>query len=558
MAISISEALQLPIMKKTQLVAGHSGLSKRIKWVTIVEVIEDTSRLQDGEFLITTGFGLDKNVESQENFRQLLKLNRLSGVALYTGFYIHEIPESFIEVANESGLPLIEIPNDINFSMITKEILEQIVNNQIQLLEYSVKIHKELTKHVLNNHSLLDITKTLSSLTSATIIIYSDLNEIVNSYSLPEAGMSIESFELFLNSNSTTIESELKKCKEKKEMKYLNFLNYDLTICPIITKEHCYGYILAIKPNNQWREMDAIAIEHAATVYAIEHLKQVAVEETQLRLQGDFLDDIINNQYTNKDTVLEQARKLGYDLSAKQTVFFITFKLNNRKKQDMGNFFNKLFQIVNQVLKQKKITHAVRSKLDSLILLTEAIGNNQKEIHQYCLQLALDIEKQWLYFFPKIPIYIGIGRSYDEINDLSKSVIEAQQAVRLSNLLFKPTSIIHYDDLGMYHLLLEMRESGINLENLYFDCLGTLIDHTRRGTDLLETLEVYLNNNQSIQATASELYIHRHTLKYRLKQIEEKTGYHLKSADERMKLQLALMAFKLVNQLNQIDSNSKE
>ncbi|KRF60291.1 PucR family transcriptional regulator ligand-binding domain-containing protein [Peribacillus butanolivorans] len=120
------------------------------KWVTIVAVIEDIYRLQDGEFLITTGFGLGENTEKRKEFEKLLSIGKLSGIAINTGFYLMEIPKSFITIANEFTLPLIEIPANINFSMITKELLVQIVNKQSQTFEYSLRIHQDITRLVLD------------------------------------------------------------------------------------------------------------------------------------------------------------------------------------------------------------------------------------------------------------------------------------------------------------------------------------------------------------------------------------------------------------------------
>ena len=69
-AISIKDALQLPIMQKTRLVAGKRGIENQIKWVTIIEVLEDIERLQKGEFLITTGFKLIEDENRLESFHQ--------------------------------------------------------------------------------------------------------------------------------------------------------------------------------------------------------------------------------------------------------------------------------------------------------------------------------------------------------------------------------------------------------------------------------------------------------------------------------------------------------
>ena len=114
MTITIREALQLPDMVQTRLIAGAGGLDNPIRWVTIVEVLEDTSRLQEGEFLITTGFGLTGNPMRLSSFIPSLAKQKLSGVAIHTGFYLREIPEAFIEMANRHQLPLIEIPTEIN------------------------------------------------------------------------------------------------------------------------------------------------------------------------------------------------------------------------------------------------------------------------------------------------------------------------------------------------------------------------------------------------------------------------------------------------------------
>ncbi|WP_017381653.1 PucR family transcriptional regulator [Paenisporosarcina sp. TG-14] len=552
MAISIEEAMALPIMKETRLVAGQDGLSNLIKWVTIVEVLEDINRLQEGEFLITTGFGLLESDDKKEKFIQLLGQKKLSGVAMYTGFYLPEIPESLITVANEHNLPLIEISTDINFSKITKAILEQIINNQMQLLEDSLSIHKELTRLVLENKGAKEITTTLANLTDAAIIVYNDIQTIENIVTknitlniLAKTGLNIDGEEF-------NLKDKLESSSKLRIPSHFHTLNYHVSIYPIIANNQSYGSIVAIKRSDMWREMDDIAIEHAGTVFAIEALRKVAIEETRLRLQGTFLDEIIDDHITNKAYALEQGKKLGYDLSSSQAFFYLYIQKNKSESSELQSLESKLFQTVNEVLKNKNQAYMGRAKLDSLMLLVNIVGETDQEKEQNCYWLAKEINKQWLYFFPKDPLIIGIGRCYDGISMLSQSAKEAQLAVSLSGVLIKPNTIVHYKELGTYHLLINMKEAGIDLEKLYSDTLDPLLKHARQGTDLLETLDVYLYNNQNIQITAGELFIHRHTLKYRLNQIETKTGLQLKSADDRMQIQLAIMAYKLLTQTGEI------
>ncbi|WP_026574635.1 PucR family transcriptional regulator [Bacillus sp. UNC438CL73TsuS30] len=385
MAIRIHEALQLPIMQQTKLIAGKNGLQNWVKWVTIVEVIEDINRLQEGEFLITTGFGLGEDEEKQSEFKRLLALGKLSGVALYTGLYLKEIPQSFISIADQHALPLIEIPANINFSMITKELLEQIVNKQREIF-----------------------------------------------------------------------------------------------------------------------------------------------------VASDFLQELLTQPIVNPTDVMERGKKLGIDFTKPQSIISVHFAAINNLK-----IMEQLQEAIQSTLKNKKIPFLMRAKSDSIIVLFEA------GIKENIVEIASELLNSMELSSVGTPISIGIGKTVTNLHMLAESARQAEQAANLSQILFKPQSIAHYDDFSLYQLLLEMKNSGVNLEEFYHQYLGSLLD--TRGVDLITTLEAYLYFNQNIKNTAENLYIHRHTLKYRLGQIEKKTGANLSSFEDCTKLYLAILAYKLVN-----------
>lgn len=511
MGITIQEALRLPVMSETKLVAGLDGLGNEIKWVTIVEVIEDISRFQEGEFLITTGFGLLDNEQKRAHFLALLANRKLSGVAIYTGFYLHEIPETFIEVANEAKLPIIEIPTNINFSALTRAILEQIVNKQLKLYEYSLAIHKEFNRLVLSDQGLEPITRVLSGLIQGSVIL---LNEdgVIMDYLLLHEGVDLESQEIL--NPALQLESY-----------------------PIIANETGYGSILAVKEAGSWKDLDFIAIEHAATVYAVEFLKQKAVEDTEIRLQGDFLDEILNQNFKNAGLAIERGKRLGLDLTLNQAV--LHFKVEADPER--------LYHLVQQAMREQNRQFILRYKWDGLVMLTHVMESLEQTPRIYLLDVAKDIEARWKQSYPLSSLRVGIGRNYRDFQQLAKSAKEAEYALTFARLLLKPKTVVHYDDLGLYHLLIQMKELGVDLKEFCEANLSNLISMKRQGMDLILTLETYLLNNQSIHTTAADLYIHRHTLKYRLNQIEKKTGMDLSSADDRMKLQLAIMAYKLLN-----------
>src|SRR5690625_3948375 len=491
-------------METTNLVAGKKGIDKKINWVTIVEVLEDIERIQDGEFLITTGFNLMEDNESMEVFHNLLRLRPLSGVAIYTSFYMEKIPESFIELADQHDLPLIEIPTDINFSEITKEILEKIVNKQTRLLEQSENIHRELMTLILNDQILSEVTKHLARLTDSAIYIYNEFYEIsyTNTKNNHHGPAKPSQTTFTIDQQEIDISGYLLRSLEKESKEHIKIESNVFTIYPIIAKQSCFGWIVMSKPEETWQQLDDVAIERATSIYAMEFLKTQAVEETQLRLQSNLLEDIFNKNYINEQYIIDQGLKLDYDLTLPQCVFHLTFKQID--EADI-HLVDRLYHMTEQLLIQKNKQHMIQTKLQSIIFLTNVNGTTADEQDHHCEQLAKDLRRDWEYYFPKIELIIGIGKAYEQVNDLGKSAQEAQYAAELHELIDSESYIAHYRDLGMYDLLLEMNRNGMDLTSIYIENINGLLAETEREIDLIETIEIYFKNNQSIQRTAEKL-----------------------------------------------------
>lgn len=540
LSISVHEAIQLPVMDSAQLLAGFEGIHNQIKWVTIVEVIEDINRFQEGEFLITTGYGLNKD---SLHFQRLLAMNKLSGVAIYSGFYLKEIPQIFMDIANENNLPLIELPTDINFSTVTKSILQQILNKQMEMTSFSLETHKQLTNLVLKNDEENKITNTLSRLIDSSIFVLNEYDEFTY-HILRHDSLTFSNDEILHEELSLPFLDFAEKCRLKRRPFEAEWGQFNVHFHPIIANDKYFGCLIVLTGKEEWKEIYLTTIEHAATVYAIESLKEEAVKQTQIRLRGEFLEEIINKNFQSSSIILDRGKNLGYNLSLNQAVLQI--KLEDYKgseifKQHMELLYNHSLRIMDR----KKRQFIIRTRLDGLIILTEVCKEKKKSFKQDSLDIARDILFKWKERHPEIPIIIGVGKTYSNINQLSESANEAKYAVELSGLLLEKKELVHYEDLATFHLLFQMREMGISLKQFYEELIGPLLPSNRQGIDYIQTLDVYFKNNLNLQTTAANLFIHRHTLKYRLNKIESLSGFNLTSADERLKLQLAIAAYKL-------------
>ncbi len=124
MALTVQEALDLEIFRRCRLLTTGGGLNNNIYWVNILEILDDLSHIEPGEFLITTAHGLQiLNEIRQQEMVGLFAERKMAAMAIQTGHYIEEIPAALVNLFNAYSIPLIEIPPDISFKKITRSLM---------------------------------------------------------------------------------------------------------------------------------------------------------------------------------------------------------------------------------------------------------------------------------------------------------------------------------------------------------------------------------------------------------------------------------------------------
>lgn len=130
-------------------------------------------------------------------------------------------------------------------------------------------------------------------------------------------------------------------------------------------------------------------------------------------------------------------------------------------------------------------------------------------------------------------IKIGISYPFFTIKQLYNHYQQAYKALILGQL-FKPSKKVYsYEDYMAYDLISRVDDKN-SLSTMLHPSLSILKDYDKKNkTHLFETLKAYINNDCTIKTTASELFIHRNTLSYRINRIIELTNldfedYHTK------------------------------
>ena len=135
----------------------------------------------------------------------------------------------------------------------------------------------------------------------------------------------------------------------------------------------------------------------------------------------------------------------------------------------------------------------------------------------------------------------GVGRVRSDAGELPRAFHEAVYALEARPANGAPV-VATYRDLGSIQLLLGLHdEEGVAL---YCDAvLGRLVAHdARTGSALAESLRAYIEANGRWAEAAASLGVHRHTLRYRMRKVEELTGRNPADAADRLELWLALRA----------------
>jgi purine catabolism regulator len=103
-----------------------------------------------------------------------------------------------------------------------------------------------------------------------------------------------------------------------------------------------------------------------------------------------------------------------------------------------------------------------------------------------------------------------------------------------------------YKDLGSFQLLLSLQED--EALRLFCDSILGPIEASEGhyGGELMRSLEAFIEENGQWERAARRLYCHRHTLRYRIKRVEELTGRNLGCARDRIEFWLALRGRELV------------
>ncbi len=531
MSITVAEALRIGAFRQCKLLAGASGINNVVRFVDSMEVPDITPWLKSNELLVTTGYSIRDDHDALVRLIENLKQVDAAGLAIKPRF-MGSIPDDIIQLADELGLPLIEIPGEVPFIQITHPLMKAIANRQTSSLEFSETVHKALTMVELEGNGCEDIAKTLHALIGNAILI-TDRHLRVLTMAGP---VSISDLPLESTDEGSGTERRLRMGRGKlagmlraygTETVRIDGCPWDFWYRPARAKERVYGFVFAIEQEKAPKDLELIALEHATTTATLEFLKQELIREQLKMVEYDFFTELLLGNITDQQEAHQRTKMLGWPQPPWSLVVMdvddFSSYIADLGESAIRRIKDQIRDIIVDETGDEKTIFALMGKSDSFIFLFSAKAMKGRRRMDESIEAAI----ARLLKETNLSMSVGISGQIDDVMEIPEGHKEAQLALKITRLVRGAGSIGHYDQLSLERALLDLSGSGA-LRQYHEETLGKVVEYdSANNGQLIKTIEALVNSAGNRSQASKALYIHRNTLAYRIKQIRKLSGLNL-------------------------------
>jgi DNA-binding PucR family transcriptional regulator len=514
-----------------ELATGEDGADAPVRWVHISELPDPTPWLSGGELLLTTGIQLDTD-KRQREFVRLLAGHHLAGLGFGTGFDHDALPAALVDEAVELDFPVFEVPYELPFIALTEKAFTRLVNEQYEVLQRGIAIHKRLERLVLEESGLDEVVRALAAATGGAVCVLSGRGETISSKAfrrrLPDEAMEAVRSEVVRRSESLTNGNARSVENAEFAPDHPDIAGRSLVL-PVSLRGRGapQAWLVAARDTGGLGDFERLILQQAVTVVALELMRQRAMRDTERRLAGDVLAEALTGRLSDQELAM-RLRPFGIGQDAAVLVFAGADGAPAPQAEAELDRFLADAGVGALVATRERLLCAVvdaSEDVDPIALAgraRDAIIEGNGSLRAAASRAA--------------PVG-ALRRTFHEARC-------ALEAAALANGSSPP--VASYRDLGAFQLLLSLQDD--DALRLYCDSvLGPLEDASGEyGDELIRSLEAFIEQNGQWERAARELYCHRHTLRYRIRRVEQLTGRDLSSARDRIEFWLALRARELV------------
>lgn len=297
------------------------------------------------------------------------------------------------------------------------------------------------------------------------------------------------------------------------------------------------GYIWVQEINEQLSDTAMSFLRQAARA-AMPKLHQ---RQTKRRLREEkskeFFWEMLLGSLTSHHEIQRKADDIGMKLPKPFSIFIF-----ETESEDYESVQKELIYLLHNLKDSFSLTQFPLTVTDQKRLIILGGGGDPKaEFHLKSNRFVSEIISRICERFGELSFQGVFGQAYETFSSTEQSYHQALATLRMKrNFPIETSEIQGYADLGIYRLLPNIVEKN-EAEHYRNYRLQKLIQYDEENqSNLLHTLEVYLDCAGRINIASQRLHIHPNTLAYRLKRVSEVSGLDLDDPNQRFSMFLDL------------------
>ena len=280
------------------------------------------------------------------------------------------------------------------------------------------------------------------------------------------------------------------------------------------------------------------------TLVASEAERVRAPERASREAVGVFLQNLLSRGFKDRGELLQDAADLGLDLDGGASM--VVARAHAHVATEDG-WRSRVLMIA-----ERGARAAVPSAVATLRERADAVGAEIVVLvpsgeEQQAERTADAVVHELTAALPGHTFAVGRSRVATDPLLLDRAGNEALLAANVAEGDTE-AAVLAFEETGAYRLLLPaMSEDPAELQRFYAETVEPLVVYDEQyATDLVQTVEAFLDADGNVAGTAAKLFTHRHTIRYRLERVRELSGLDVGSTDGREKLSLGLKAMRVL------------
>lgn len=494
MAITVRELVAIPHLR-TRFEAGASGGDRVIRWAHACELASPWEWLEAGDLLMTNGIGFPRRAADQVHYIEQLAAAGMAGVAIGAQLHAPPLTPEAATAADEYRLPVLLTAYEVPFAALTRTVASANRRDDQLRLAKVARIYERVRVAMLSGDDPRTLLARLGDELGCEL-------QVLGCASGRDAFDPRRPLPASLRAALTRALAE--RGGQVPAVLRIDHDGERLLAVPVPAQRRA---LLVARGGDQAPGL--ALLQHVATIAALELERLTAQRESARRLGAETFGQLLDARL---DAAKAQARlaELGFDGTAFMIVAF------DAGERDDGDLHHRLGE--------HGLPNLLLARGRTMLVL---VPGGESSLATLLSLLPPDAR-------------VGVRDGLVDLDRIPDGAREAEWALRSTTSA--DCRVAHYGEATSPFLPRTVSEAREAVERV----LGPLLRYdAENDSELVRTLAVFLRWNRSWQRAAGELYVHRQSLVYRVRRIEEITGRRLDRTEDVAELWLALRALEV-------------